>query len=65
VAINLAGAAFIPTEEQIAATNAMRLARKLGCDQYHELHRVSVEEPDRFWPALVEDLELVAAEEGR
>src|SRR5438128_376517 len=30
--------------------------RRLKAADYHELHRISVEEPDRFWPALVDDL---------
>ncbi len=34
----------------------MRLATSLGCGDYDELHRVSVEEPDRFWRAVVTDL---------
>ena len=33
-----------------------RLARRLGAAGYHELHRISIEEPDRFWPAVVDDL---------
>ena len=33
-----------------------RLQRRLGCGDYHELHRLSVEEPERFWPAVVDDL---------
>jgi acetyl-CoA synthetase len=45
-----------PTPEQLERANATRLAGRLGCVDYHELHRVSVEEPERFWPALVEDL---------
>jgi acetyl-CoA synthetase len=45
-----------PTPEQVERANVTRLARRLGCADYHELHRVSVEEPERFWPALVEDL---------
>src|SRR5256714_112775 len=32
--------------------------RRLGCTDYHELHRVSIEDPDRFWPALIDDLGL-------
>jgi len=39
-----------------------RLARLLGCADYHELHRVSIEEPGRFWPAVVEDLGLEFSE---
>src|SRR6266849_4786855 len=32
--------------------------RALGCATYHELHRVSIEDPERFWPALIDDLGL-------
>jgi acetyl-CoA synthetase len=47
-----------PTAEQVESANLTRLARRLGANGYHELHRVSVLEPDRFWPALIEDLGL-------
>ena len=47
-----------PTPAILEAANLTRLAHRLGCARYHELHRVSVEEPDRFWPALVDDLAL-------
>jgi acetyl-CoA synthetase len=47
-----------PTPERIEQANLTRLARRLGCSDYAELHRVSVEDPERFWPALVEDLGL-------
>src|SRR5436305_13945666 len=33
-----------------------RLLRSHGAAAYRELHRISVEEPDRFWPVLVDDL---------
>jgi acetyl-CoA synthetase len=33
-----------------------RLARSLGCNDFAALHRVSVEEPDRFWRAVRDDL---------
>ena len=34
-----------------------RLARALGCDgDFHALHRLSVERPEVFWPAVIEDL---------
>jgi len=34
-----------------------RLARALGCaGDFHALHRLSVEQPEVFWPAVVEDL---------
>src|SRR6266581_8332856 len=31
----------------------------LGVERYHDLHRISVEELERFWPAVIEDLRLV------
>jgi acetyl-CoA synthetase len=49
---------WAPTPEQVERANVTRLARLLGADGYHELHRVSVEEPDRFWPAVIGDLGL-------
>jgi acetyl-CoA synthetase len=53
--------AWSPSPDQLAAANVVRLARALGCDDYASLHRVSVEEPDRFWRAVVADLELELA----
>jgi acetyl-CoA synthetase len=47
---------WTPTPQQIEQANVSRLQRKLGCADYHELHRVSVDDPERFWPAVVEDL---------
>jgi acetyl-CoA synthetase len=47
-----------PTPEIVEAANLTRLSGVLGCSDYHELHRVSIEEPERFWPALVDDLGL-------
>jgi acetyl-CoA synthetase len=49
---------WTPTPEDVDDANLTRLARRLGVDGYHELHRVSIEEPDRFWPAVIEDLGL-------
>jgi len=51
-----------PTPAIVEAANLTRLYRLLGCSDYHELHRVSVEEPERFWPVLVDDLGLTFAE---
>ncbi len=50
--------AWSPTPAQLEAANVVRLARALGCDDYSSLHRVSVEEPERFWRAVVGDLGL-------
>jgi acetyl-CoA synthetase len=36
----------------------MRLARRLGFEDYWELVRFSAEQPERFWPAAVEDMGL-------
>ena len=47
---------WVPTAEQLEVANVTRLARSLGCADYGELHRVSIEEPDRFWRAVVADL---------
>jgi acetyl-CoA synthetase len=49
---------WTPTDEQLEAANVVRLARELGCSDFRALHRVSVEEPDRFWRAVREDLAL-------
>ena len=50
--------AFIwqPSPELIERANLTRLQRKLGAADYAELHRISIEEPDRFWPILIDDL---------
>ena len=45
-----------PTAELVDQANVTRLARRLGADGYRELHRISIEEPERFWPAVVDDL---------
>ena len=51
----------MPTAQQFAEANVGRLARALGCSGYQELHRVSIEEPDRFWRAVVADLGIPLA----
>ncbi len=50
--------AWTPSEEQLATANVVRLARTLGCSDYEGLHRVSIEEPDRFWRAVRDDLDI-------
>ena len=47
-----------PTPELVERANVTRLARTLGAVDYHELHRISLEEPERFWPAVVADLAI-------
>jgi acetyl-CoA synthetase len=53
--------AWKPTPAQLEAANVTRLARTLGCGDYTALHRVSVEEPERFWTAVTEDLGIALA----
>jgi acetyl-CoA synthetase len=47
-----------PSDEVRDGSNAMRLARRLGFDDYWELVRFSAEEPERFWPAAIADMGL-------
>jgi acetyl-CoA synthetase len=53
---------WTPTPEQVESANLTRLARRLGVERYHDLHRISIDEPERFWPALLEDLGLEFSE---
>ncbi|MGH3134848.1 MAG: AMP-binding protein [Gaiellaceae bacterium] len=47
---------WVPAPEQLEAANVVRLARRLGCADYAGLLRVSIDEPDRFWRTVREDL---------
>jgi acetyl-CoA synthetase len=47
-----------PTDDVRERSNALRLARRLGFEDYWELVRFSAEEPDRFWPEVIDDLGL-------
>jgi len=47
---------WAPPPGFVEHANVTRLARRLGADGYHALHRISVEEPERFWPEVVADL---------
>jgi acetyl-CoA synthetase len=47
-----------PSDEVREGSNAMRLARRLGFDDYWELVRFSAEEPERFWPEAIADMGL-------
>jgi acetyl-CoA synthetase len=49
---------WTPSEEVRERSNALRLARKLGFEEYASLVRFSAEEPERFWPAAIEDMGL-------
>src|SRR5947208_12015352 len=47
-----------PSEEFLEQANVTRLMRRLGVARYHDLHRISIEEPERFWPDVIDDLGL-------
>jgi acetyl-CoA synthetase len=47
-----------PSEEVRERSNALRLARSLGFDDYASLVRFSQDEPERFWPAAIGDMGL-------
>src|SRR4051794_4146313 len=49
---------WAPEDAARERTNALRLARWLGVDDYASLVRFSAEEPERFWPAAIDDLGL-------
>ena len=49
---------WTPDEETLARANVVRLMRRHGIESYRELLRRSQEDPDWFWPAVVEDLGL-------
>ena len=53
---------WTPSAEDVESANLTRLARRLGVERYHDLHRISIEEPERFWPAVIEDLGLEFSE---
>jgi acetyl-CoA synthetase len=48
-----------PSDEFLQQANLTRLMRLFGVERYRDLHRISVEEPGRFWPEVVDDLGLV------
>ena len=47
-----------PSPERFEQSNVVRLWRKLGCESYADLHRLSLDDPDTFWTAVVDDLGL-------
>jgi len=48
-----------PSAEFLEQANVTRLMRRLGVERYRNLHRISIEEPERFWPEVIDDLGLV------
>jgi acetyl-CoA synthetase len=53
---------WTPSAERVERANLTRLARRLGCDGYADLHRLSVAEPERVWAEVVADLGLEFSE---
>ena len=51
-----------PDEATFARANVVRLMRRLGLEGYWELVRRSQQEPDVFWPAVIDDLGLEFAQ---
>jgi acetyl-CoA synthetase len=47
-----------PSEQALERANVVRLMRRLGISDYGELVRRSQEDPDWFWPSVVEDLAI-------
>ena len=54
----MAEVVWTPDEATLAHANVTRLMRRHGLESYTELLRRSQEEPEWFWPAVVEDLGL-------
>ena len=55
----MADVVWRPGAERLAEANLTRLMLRFGVERYAGLHRLSVEEPERFWPEVVDDLGLV------
>ena len=53
---------WTPTEDVLERANVTRLQRRAGADDYWELLRRSQEDPDWFWPLVVDDLDLEFSE---
>jgi acetyl-CoA synthetase len=51
-----------PDDETLERANATRLVRRAGTNGYRDLVRRSAEDPDWFWPLVVDDLRIEFAE---
>jgi acetyl-CoA synthetase len=49
---------WTPSDDVLEHANVVRLMRRHGFDDYWELVRRSQEDPDWFWPAVIEDIGL-------
>jgi acetyl-CoA synthetase len=50
------GVVWTPSEDVLARANVVRLMRRHGFSSYRELVSRSIEDPQWFWPAAVEDI---------
>jgi acetyl-CoA synthetase len=56
--LHVAEVVWTPDEETLARANVKRLMRRHGFERYRELVARSVEDPEWFWPAAIEDMGL-------
>ena len=54
----MAEVVWTPDEEALERANVVRLMRGHGIEDYWELVRRSQDDPEWFWPALIEDTDL-------
>jgi acetyl-CoA synthetase len=54
-----------PDQETLERANVVRLMRRHGFDDYRELVRRSIDDPDWFWAAAVDDMGIEFAEPWR
>ena len=48
-----ASVVWAPPAALVESANLTRLMRRLGCPDYQALHRLSVADPETFWPAVI------------
>ncbi len=58
-------ALWTPSPERVAGTRMAALFARLGVDDYPALHRLSVEDPEAFWPAVWDECGLVGDRGGQ
>ncbi len=51
---------WVPGRAELTESNAAKLVRLFGVASFAELHALSVREPERYWPALLERLGICA-----
>jgi acetyl-CoA synthetase len=61
----MAEVVWTPDAAALERANVVRLMRRHGIDDYRELVRRSIDDPEWFWPAAVEDMGIELAEPWR